>query len=1001
MLATQNHDTLSSPVDMQDRLLAIDPMVSSAVIAPAGSGKTSILLARFLGALCVVDDPEEVLAITFTNDAANEILERVMAQLDGSELFVKPQSAHEYHIQQLSQEVQKRDKQLGWNLKGNPQRLRIMTIDAYCAQLVNDLPVSTGVGGPIKPDDDPQYMYREAVINVLGMIDDPGHSLERREVVSKVLSYANYRYESLLAPVIKLLAKRDQWLLLGRRFDLNDANAFLAEFNKEMIYEFIRVLNESGADQLVSYLGRAASFNDHKALAPFFGCASLPSADNREFYVSFANYLLTGGDTLRKQVTTREGIDNSVPDYKVIKDMVKGFSGNADLETICASVKHMPPCEYGEEDIEFVNAFYAFFELCIASLMTVFKSYSRCDFTEIALRAHDAIGDFESGFGEGALKEGRTRHLMVDEMQDTGFGQVELLAKLVRTWEDDPETQRSLFMCGDISQSIYLFRGAEPWLYQSIWKSGKFAGHDLRSLSLKTNFRSAPELIDHFNGTFSPLFRSNRSLFVEASAHKASGGEINYKPYIVKSFQEEARLLVDDAINIASRRPNDSIAILARNRSHFKEIIQELRVKNVGFGGKDLVKLVELPHIIPVLAITRIFVNSTDRLSWIELFRSNLVGISWNGINQLMNVNAPKDVLNSIRQYSSLSGDEDQIRAAYLLHAIEKELNDESPLATRVNRTWMALNGHRVVDDVQQVDVNTFFKAVRKHACGAYLNSVNRFNSTLEKLYSGSSGGNIRVMTFHGCKGLEFDHVLLAGLSRPLSNQDSLLAEFTNFKDSVLIAGSKQKDRRIFDFIRNSKKLEEKAEELRTLYVAMTRAKKTLSVYCGVLDGNGGVVEPKKNELLSCIYRGINHLFDFSSCTPELNLNEVETYEPQLAVSLKDFERFTPINQQSQIKEVNGVLSGENFDLFSDREVSVINGSVMDDVESVINSHIDSLSRKIGVVEGSISGFVEENELFIRSYAMSLGVNEGEFSDFKQRLMISLAALYESAVCPF
>ena len=251
---TKNLNNYIAPNDMQQRLQAIDIDHSVAVIAPAGSGKTSLLLARLLNCLSVAERPEEVLAITFTNDAAAEIRERVLSQISGVGTFSNPVSPHEQYVHDLAVKVAKRDQDNNWNLLLNPQRLRIMTIDAYSGQLVNSMPVSTGVGGAIKPVDDPRFMYREAVINVLGMAEDISIDSSHRDAIVSVLGYTQYRYETLLAPMQDLLSKRDQWLLLGRGFNLESANKFLSEYVASQCFQAKAVLMSRGGSRLVEML---------------------------------------------------------------------------------------------------------------------------------------------------------------------------------------------------------------------------------------------------------------------------------------------------------------------------------------------------------------------------------------------------------------------------------------------------------------------------------------------------------------------------------------------------------------------------------------------------------------------------------------------------------------------------------------------------------------------------------------------------------------------------
>src|SRR5262245_31915703 len=116
-----------SPIaDSEQRVRATDVRRSVIVQAPAGSGKTTLLVERFLNLRTVEDQPEEILAVTFTRKAAAEMRDRVVTALvsDG------PTAAA----------IRARDRALRWNLDEQPMRLRIQTIDGLAAGLVQRLP---------------------------------------------------------------------------------------------------------------------------------------------------------------------------------------------------------------------------------------------------------------------------------------------------------------------------------------------------------------------------------------------------------------------------------------------------------------------------------------------------------------------------------------------------------------------------------------------------------------------------------------------------------------------------------------------------------------------------------------------------------------------------------------------------------------------------------------------------------------------------------------------
>jgi ATP-dependent helicase/nuclease subunit A len=155
--------------DQRERNAALDPRRSFIVQAPAGSGKTSLLVARFLALLETVPQPEEVVAITFTKKAAAEMRERVLEK-------VPPELA---------------------------PRLRIQTIDALCASLTAQMPVLAKFGAQPAVSEDASELYREAATRAL---------LELTPPVARLLAHLDNFVAGAAALLAAMLARRDQWL---------------------------------------------------------------------------------------------------------------------------------------------------------------------------------------------------------------------------------------------------------------------------------------------------------------------------------------------------------------------------------------------------------------------------------------------------------------------------------------------------------------------------------------------------------------------------------------------------------------------------------------------------------------------------------------------------------------------------------------------------------------------------------------------------------------------
>jgi ATP-dependent helicase/nuclease subunit A len=155
--------TSGAIADSAERGLALDITRSWIVEAPAGSGKTGLLIQRFLKLLAspTVDEPSQILAITFTRKATSEMLDRVLGQLASAAAGGEPANPFDRATRGLAEDVLSRDRQLGWELRDHPTRLNIRTIDSISAEIANGLPVLSGSGGGLAPSEDGALFHAE------------------------------------------------------------------------------------------------------------------------------------------------------------------------------------------------------------------------------------------------------------------------------------------------------------------------------------------------------------------------------------------------------------------------------------------------------------------------------------------------------------------------------------------------------------------------------------------------------------------------------------------------------------------------------------------------------------------------------------------------------------------------------------------------------------------------------------------------------------------------
>ncbi|HEX7729887.1 MAG TPA: UvrD-helicase domain-containing protein, partial [Terracidiphilus sp.] len=186
------------PPDHAERIRAVDPARSVLVQAPAGSGKTTLLTERFLALLELVDEPGEIVAITFTKAAAAEMRNRILDELRKAEPTA------------VAQRVLARSRALGWNLLELPSQLRIHTIDAFCRELALQQPLVTQLGSQLDVAGEPDELYRRAARRTLARID--GDDTQLREALEALLLWRDNDWAGLEEQLTGMLAGRDRWM---------------------------------------------------------------------------------------------------------------------------------------------------------------------------------------------------------------------------------------------------------------------------------------------------------------------------------------------------------------------------------------------------------------------------------------------------------------------------------------------------------------------------------------------------------------------------------------------------------------------------------------------------------------------------------------------------------------------------------------------------------------------------------------------------------------------
>ena len=842
--------------DAEAREAALDPAQSFIVQAPAGSGKTELLIQRYLALLATVQQPEQVVAITFTRKAAAEMRRRVLRALRSAAEDAPSGKEHERTAFDLARAVIARDREHDWQLLAQPQRLRIDTLDAFNAWLARQLPVLAGGVAAADVVDKADDLYREAARRCVEGIggDDAALARALRTLLRDVGNNCG-ELEQLLAA---LLPRRDQWL----RALAGDATA-------------LRPLLEGALQRLVDdELAAAAALLEPRfvaALAPLLrhaaGAASEPlrssvaawlaldrppasGAEALTAWRGIAALLLTKQGEWRKRVARPEGFG---PEHAGLRDRLRAqldeLADNEALRAALQTVGSLPDARYTEPQWQSLAALRTVLVRLAAELKVAFAERHAVDFVELALAAQRALGQVDAPSELLLALDRRIQHLLVDEFQDTSQSQRRLLELLTAGWQ--PDDGRTLFLVGDPMQSIYRFRDADMSLFLLAKRRGIGAVR-LRSLTLQRNFRSAPAIVHWVNAAFACVFpaadevATGRAAFRESVATREAGGEQLVRAHAAAAAPGAE---VDSVVAILAaercRDPEQSIAVLVQNRKHLEGLRERLRERGLAVHAVEIDSLGEQSVAQDLAGLTRALLHLHDRIAWLAVLRAPWCGLTFADLEALCgddHASAIWDLLQQPARIERLSADgRDRARSIVATLTTAFATREQLPLSRWIERTWSLLDGPACLDEAaEQLAAQQFFALLAAAERRGDLDDPVLLQRALEAVQPQADTPReqgIEIMTMHRAKGLEFDTVVLLGLAReprpdePRALQWLARTTADGRDDLVMVPSafaSAGGGERLADFVRRAERERDAAERARLLYVATTRARERL-----------------------------------------------------------------------------------------------------------------------------------------------------------------------------
>ncbi len=854
--------------DLAERRRALDPARSFIVQAPAGSGKTELLIQRYLLLLAHVDHPEEIVAVTFTKKAAGEMCERVLEALAAAQAGTVPATGHEKLTLELATAALRRDAQAGWRIAENPARLRIQTIDSLCAALTRQMPILSRFGSQPEIIEDAAELHLEAARATIELVE--GNDAVARDV-ERLLAHLDNdiaRIETLLAD---MLQRRDHWLRPVHGRERAQLQAALQHVRRAAFERAHELFPASLHDELLK-LARYAAANlviegGNSRIAACDKLTELPGNEesDAEAWLGIVELLLTGADgDWRKKYDVRIGFPagktkTEKEASKRWKDrmlaLIDQLRADNALRAALHDLRFLPPPAYSDDQWEVMGAIMRLLPLAVGQLRLVFQSRGQIDFTEVVHGAVSALGDADAPSDLALALDYRVRHLLIDEFQDTSISQYELVARLTAGWQWDESggDGRTVFAVGDPMQSIYRFRKAEVGLFLRARATG-IAGVELQPIALNANFRSQAGIVDWVNATFAQMMPRQEDITNGAVPYTASiathaaleDAAVSVHPFFNGDHDGEAARVREIVTQARRADAQATVAILVRNRGHLREIVPQLKAAGLRFRAIDIEELGHRPVVQDLLALTRALSHPADRLAWFALLRAPWCGLTLADLHALAGNDHLKTVwelMNDDACIALLSADgRARLQRVHAVLGASLEHRCRGALRERIAGAWFALGGPACVEDTTDLeDAEIYLEYLETHEEAGEIGDPVAFEEGLDKLFALpdlQADERLQIMTIHKAKGLEFDSVVVPGLGRPPRSDDKQLFLWTEQprKDDrdgtdLLLAPIQETGADgdpIYAWLQRLEAEKESLETERLLYVVATRAKRRL-----------------------------------------------------------------------------------------------------------------------------------------------------------------------------
>ncbi|MDR0484653.1 MAG: UvrD-helicase domain-containing protein, partial [Alphaproteobacteria bacterium] len=862
---------------------ASNPLYSVWVSASAGTGKTKILVDRLLRLLLSGVSIDNILCITYSKAAAQEMINRLMTIL--AKWSIMEENELKEALVDLSSKSPTDDelilaKELFSKIINHPRELKIQTIHSFCQNLLARFPLEANIPPhfTVIEEDISKNLKNQAILKIIDeqILDSQSNTTIEDILANLSRNISQYSFENIINNILNYSEKLE---LIATKYNTENS---LDEL-KKVIYSYLKATPDISSISIIeNYFNKLDTLDLIESLKILKENSLFPPKINikgiEEFLKYPNNQQVEKFETWKSFFLTKE----EKPKQKLLsKEVVAQLNGAEDfiLNTIAKITYQLSDIIEKVKAQSSSEVNFAIMQIALA----IYQQYQKLkydngylDFSDLIMKTHALLNN--QGLGQWIMYklDQKIDHILVDESQDTSPMQWEIIKALIEEFfsgNSSKENNRTIFVVGDIKQSIYSFQGADPYSFSKTreYLKNKIenANKPFLQLAMNTSFRSSSEIINMVNCVSKNIFDVSRSPYLTEELNhnvfyenKPSTVEVWPVIYVDKNdketkqgdkFQNLAQAIVKK-IEILHNQQGiayGDMLILYRKRQNnitLDYIVKLLKDKKIPVLGIDKINLKNNIAIKDMIALAKFLSQPKDSFSLSCILKSPIFNLVDDDIFNIIYHNKNEDAFNNLKHthpkiHEKLSEwlamvDFTSVFDLFF-HILYESKNEQTNISKFIKRL-----GLEVLDPLGEfMNLIFSFKAKNEDNIQSFLKFIENYDGEIKREISNNKD-SINLMSIHGSKGLQSKVVfLLNDLDNRFPRKEIMFnGEITN--PLLIIAPKKeiksQTIKNLEDFYKNL----DLEESKRLLYVAITRAEEQL--YIASISNNEDVAESER-----------------------------------------------------------------------------------------------------------------------------------------------------------